>query len=112
MDQTTLDGLTHEQLKEEFAKREQAFFVNRGKVEEAINLYLNRIFTLYESNPTLFEGVEMPCGRTAKEVVPAMYEDDFDSVKYKEQRRKLLDFQKIMTERADTINRRALAECL
>lgn len=110
--QTTLEGLTHEQLIELCAKKEQAFYVNQGKNEANINAYLERIFELYEKEPSLFAGVEMPCGRTAREVVPAMYEEPFDSDKYKEQRKKLLDFQNIMISRADDICKKDLARCL
>lgn len=112
MEQTTLDGLTHEQLKELVDKKEQEFFINKGKNENNINAYLERIFTLYETNPEIFAGVEMPCGKTAQEVVPAMYEEPFDEVKYKEQRKKLLDFQSIMVSRADDICKRELSKCL
>lgn len=110
--QTTLDGLTHEQLKELYNKKAQEFYVCQGKNEANINEYLTRIFDLYEKNPGIFAGVEMPCGRTAREVVPAMYEEPFNSERYKEQRKKLMEFQNIMVSRADDICRKELARCL
>ena len=110
--QMELDGLTHEQVVALIEKKQQEFYVNKGKNEENINSYLQRIFELYEEDPSIFAGVEMPVGRTAKEVVPAMYEEPFNSELYKEQRKKLLDFQKIMISRADDISKKALAECL
>lgn len=110
--QTELDALTHEQIMKLIEQKNQEFYVNKGKNEANINSYLTRIFELYDKNPAIFEGVEMPCGRTAQEVVPAMYEEPFDEQKYKEQRKRLLDFQNIMISRADDISRKALAECL
>ena len=112
MQQTQLDELTHEQLRELCAKKEQEFYVNQGKNESNINAYLTRIFTLYDENPGFFEGLAMPCGRTAKEVVPAMYETPFNLEAYNEQRKVLLNFSKNLSARSDDLARKALAECL
>lgn len=110
--QMELDALTHEQIIKLIEQKQQEFYVYKGKNEENINSYLSRIFELYDKYPEIFAGVEMPAGRTAKDVVPAMYEEPFNADTYKEQRKKLLDFQNIMKSRADDYNRKALAECL
>lgn len=103
--------LTTEQIKATIQKKHEQFIIARTKNEENINRFLARIKTLYEEEPELFRGIEMPVGYTAREVVPAMFAEPFVEETYQEQRVRLMQFYISISKLAEEINRKAI-ECL
>lgn len=104
--------LTIDQIKALIQKKHEQFIVARTKNEENINRFLTRVKTLYEEEPELFRGIDMPVGYTAREVVPAMFAEPFVEETYKLQRAELMKFYETVNKLAEEINRKAVAECL
>ena len=81
----TSDNCQNMDVEELNREATEQFIKSKTLVETQINNFMQSAISLREKYPDIFGGITFPTGTTAKELVPAMYEKDFDESAYNAQ---------------------------
>jgi len=93
-------------VEEMIREREVAFIEKRMEIAQWV---LQLMKDTREMAPELLEGIEIPQGNTAEELLPALYSEPFDEEAYKQQAEKINIFQQKKDAVAEKLNEESLS---
>lgn len=91
-------------VNELYRKRQEVFIERRTKIVDEVNKFLDGVKGI---DPALLQGIPTLPGDTAKDVLPSMWEEPFDTEKYEKELAVFNTYVKYVKEVADKINEEA-----
>lgn len=88
-------------------ERKEQFIKARYANEQRVNAYLETVFKKRDQEPEWFKDITFPIGRTAQEVLPSMYKEEFIEEDFMKEYAALHEFDKKIQAVAKKINEEA-----